>query len=182
MKENMKHNCETEEHCKDCQETKEPAPKAKKSESTKEKIARLEEEVRTLSDKLLRNSAELANFKKRTQEEKIQDIKYASSYLISDLLPGLTQLEVVCNMPTDNEMLKNFLMGFKMVNDQIFAVLKQDGLAEIKAEGNFDPKYHQAAEKQKVDGVEPNMIIKEIQKGFTYKERIIKPSIVIISE
>jgi len=182
MKDKKKHQCECEEHCEECQEHKEPVQKAKKSESPKEKIARLEEEVKELSDKLLRNSAELANFKKRTQEEKVQDIKYASSYLISNLLPGLTQLEIVCNMPTDNEILKNFLMGFKMVSDQIFTILKQDGLAEIKAEGVFDPKYHQAAEKQKVEGLEPNMIIKEIQKGFTYKERIIKPSIVIISE
>jgi molecular chaperone GrpE len=101
---------------------------------------------------LLRNAAELENFKKRMTQERINDRKYASKNLIHDILNPLDQLNKIVHLPTDNELLKNFLIGFKMINDQIYQLLEADGLKEIDAlEKPFDPKLHYAVEKCSVE-------------------------------
>ena len=155
----------------------------KKKEKKKDKIDALEVEVATLKDELLRNRAELENFKRRTNEERIKDRKYASFNLVSDLIQSLDNLNRVVNMETDNEILKNFLIGFKMINTQLFDILKSDGLEEIKAEGLvFDPSVHQAVSTEHKEGVEAGVVLQELQKGYKYKERVIRPSMVKVSE
>ena len=156
--------------------------KEKKSKS-KEHIEKLENDVKELKDKLLRNAAELENFKKRMNQERINDRKYASKTLIGDILAPLDQFDRVVNMTTDNELLKNFLIGFKMINDSLYQVLIQDGLKEIDALNKpFDPKYHYAVEKihdaNKPDGVN----LEVIQKGYLYKDQLLRPAMVKINE
>jgi len=157
--------------------------KKEKRNKSKEHIEQLESQIEQLKDKLLRNAAELENFKKRMQQEKIMDRKYASKAIISDLLMPLDQLNKVVNMPTDNDLLKNFLIGFKMINDQLYNILYQDGLKEIDAVNQpFDPKYHYAIEKVQ-DKSKPNGInIEVVQKGYLYKEQLLRPATVKINE
>jgi len=157
--------------------------KKEKKNKHKEQIEKLEEEIKVLRDKVLRNAAELENFKKRTNQERIQDRKYASKNLISDILNPLDQLNKVVNMQTDSDLLKNFLIGFKMINDQLYNVLNQDGLKEINALNQpFDPNYHYAIEKVS-DKEKPNGInIEVIQKGYTYKDQLLRPAMVKINE
>lgn len=157
--------------------------KKEKKNKTKDQIEKLENEVKDLKDKLLRNAAELENFKKRMNQERINDRKFASKTLIGDLLAPLDQFDRVVNMPTDNELLKNFLIGFKMINDSMYQVLIQDGLKEIEALNKpFDPKYHYAVEKihdaNKPDGVN----LEVIQKGYLYKDQLLRPAMVKINE
>lgn len=164
------------------EEQHEEAKKEKKSKH-KEKIESLERDVADLKDKLLRNAAELENFKKRMHEERIKERKYASYTLVSDLVNTLDNLRRAVNMTTDNDVLKNFLIGFKMINDQLFDVLKTDGLKEIDAlEKPFDPNLHHAIEKVAVEGKESNLVVEELQKGYLYKERVIRPAMVKVSE
>jgi molecular chaperone GrpE len=103
--------------------------------------------------------------------------------LIHDILIPLDQLNKIVNMPTDNPLLKNFLVGFKMVNDQIYQLLESDGLKAIDALGKpFDPKLHYAVEKVH-DPVQPDGInIEVIQKGYTYKEQLLRPAMVKVNE
>lgn len=157
--------------------------KKEKKNKHKEQIEKLEEEIKVLRDKVLRNAAELENFKKRTNQERIMDRKYASKNLISDILNPLDQLNKVVHMQTDSDLLKNFLIGFKMINDQLYNVLMQDGLKEIDALNQpFDPNYHYAIEKVH-DKEKPNGInIEVIQKGYTYKEQLLRPAMVKINE
>ena len=159
------------------------ATKKEKKNKHKEQVEKLELEIKNLSDKLLRNAAELENFKKRMQHERIQDRKYASKNLIADILNPLDQMNKVVNMPTDNELLKNFLIGFKMINDQFYNVLTQDGLKEIDALNKpFDPNYHYAIEKLS-DKNQPNGInLEVIQKGYIYKDQLLRPAMVKINE
>ncbi|MBN2268200.1 MAG: nucleotide exchange factor GrpE [Acholeplasmataceae bacterium] len=156
--------------------------KEKKSKS-KETIEKLENDIKELKDKLLRNAAELENFKKRMHQERIQDRKYASKTLVGDILAPLDQFDRVVNMTTDNELLKNFLIGFKMINDTLYQVLIQDGLKEIDALNKpFDPKYHYAVEKIH-DEDKPNGInLEVIQKGYLYKDQLLRPAMVKINE
>jgi molecular chaperone GrpE len=157
--------------------------KKEKKNKHKEQIEKLEIEVKVLKDKLLRNVAELENFKKRIQAERINDRKYASKNLIADILNPLDQMDKVVNMQTENDLLKNFLIGFKMINDQLKNVLVSDGLKEIDANNKkFDPNYHYAIEKVSDQEKENGIVIEVIQKGYTYKEQLLRPAMVKINE
>lgn len=169
-------NVETKE------EVKEPSKKEKKDKLTK-KIEELEKENAELKDKLLRNSAELANFKRRINEERITDRKYASMDLVGNLVSQLENLRLVSNMPTEDQMLKNFLIGFKMINDQLFDILAKDGLKEINTKDQkFDPKIHKAIETVVNNDVEENICVEEVQKGYMYKDRVLRCASVKVSK
>jgi len=157
--------------------------KKEKRNKHKEQVEALENEIKVLKDKMLRNAAELENFKKRMTHERIQDRKFASKSLVDEILTPLEQMNKVVNMPTENEMLKNFLIGFKMINDQCFNVLFNDGLKEIDALNQpFNPNYHYAIEKVS-NQEKPNGInLEVIQKGYTYKEQILRPAMVKVNE
>ena len=158
--------------------------KKEKKNKAKEKIEALETKNAELKDKLLRNAAELENFKRRMNEERIKDRKYASCDLVNDLVSILANLDKCVNMETEDQVLKNFLIGFKMINNQLFDRLYQDGLEEIKVEKGmaFDPNVHHAIETTEVEGVEANTITEVVQKGYKYKDRIIKPAMVKVNK
>lgn len=154
-----------------------------KKEKKKDKVTKLEEEVKDLKDQLLRNAAELENFKKRMMQERINDRKYASTNLLHDLLTPLDQFDKVVNMETDNDLLKNFLIGFKMINDQFMNVLESEGVKEIEALNQmFDPKVHHAVEKTSDKEKDNGIVLEVLQKGYMYKERILRPSMVKVNE
>jgi molecular chaperone GrpE len=166
----------------DKDDLKEESKKDKKNKQ-KELIEKLELEVASYKDKLLRNAAELENFKKRIQQERIQDRKYASKNLIADMLTALDQLNQAVNMKTDNDLLKNFLIGFKMINDQLFNVLFQDGVKEIEAlDKPFDPNIHYAVEKVSIIEKPNGTNIEVLQKGYLYKDQLLRPAMVKINE
>ena len=176
---------ENKEEAKDNNETIEKTEvKKEKKNKLKEKLDNLEAKNAELKDKLLRNAAELENFKRRTNEERIKDRKYASCELVTDLVSILTNLDKCVNMETDDPMLKNFLIGFKMINNQLFDRLYQDGLEEIKVEKGmvFDPNIHHAIETTEIEGIESNTITEVVQKGYKYKDRIIKPAMVKVNK
>ena len=158
--------------------------KKEKKNKHKEKIELLEKQNAELKDKLLRNAAELENFKRRTNEERVRDRKYASCDLVNDLVSILANLDKCVNMETDEPMLKNFLIGFKMIDKQLFDRLYQDGLEDIKAEIGmaFDPNIHHAIETTEIEGKESNTITEVVQKGYKYKDRIIKPAMVKVNK
>ena len=89
----------------------------------------------------------------------------------------------VSNMENNNPEINNFLIGFKMISKQIADILEADGLKEIDALGkDFDPALHHAIEKEHQDGVEPGKVIQVMQAGYTYKDRLLKPAMVKVSE
>lgn len=149
----------------------------------KEKIEKLEKENNDLKDRLLREIAELDNFKKRTNLERINERKYASINLVSELINHLDNLRQVVNMTTEDEVLKNFLIGFKMINDQIFEVLKNDGLEMIDGlNKKFDPAYQQAIEVVENNELEDNIVVEILKPGYIYKDRVIKPALVKVNK
>ncbi len=136
-----------------------------------------------LAEKALRAIAELENFKKRMISEKENERKYFNMYLIEKLIPALDQFSIVVNLEVESKELKNYLVGFKMINDQIFQILADDGLKVIETKDKmFDPKIHYAQEKQKDLTKEKGLILNTIQTGYMYKQRIIRPAMVVVNE
>ena len=172
----------TEQDQKQETESHEESKKEKKNKH-KEQIEKLESEVKEMKDKWLRSVAELENFKKRMTQERINERKFASKNLIADLLVPLEQFNRAVSMETENDLLKNFLIGFKMINEQFYNVLIQDGLKEIDALNKpFDPNYHYAIEKESNKDKPNGINLEVIQKGYTYKEQILRPAMVKVNE
>ena len=177
MSEEVKETVETESCCEEgcqCDLTQD--------EAVEEEID-LSEEVARLNDQLLRNQAELENFKRRMNDERIKDNKYRSQSLATAILPALDTFERAMAVTTDNEEVKNFLVGFEMIHKQFMESLASESVEVIVAEGQpFDPNLHQAVTQEEVEGVEAGMVLLEMQKGYKLKDRVIRPAMVKVSQ
>ncbi|MCL1990475.1 MAG: nucleotide exchange factor GrpE [Defluviitaleaceae bacterium] len=150
---------------------------------TDEEEMDLLEEMARLNDQLLRNQAELENFKKRMNDERIKDNKYRSQSLATAILPALDTFERAMAVETENEEVKNFLTGFEMVHKQFIESLASEGIEAIDAEGQpFDPNFHQAVMQEVAEGVEAGIVLAQMQKGYTLKDRVIRPAMVKVSQ
>ena len=150
----------------------------------KEEVIRLRSEIDELKNTLLRNRADLENFKKHMKDEAIKDRKYASLNLVSDIIVPLEYLTKACEYQTDSQEMSNFLIGFKMIASQLTDVLINDGLKviDVKIGDEFDPTIHHAVATEKNEEIGSNKVLEVVSKGYLYKERIIKPAIVKVSE
>ena len=156
--------------------------KQKKNKLVQENEA-LKKEVENLKDLLLRERAELENFKKRNNEERIKDRKYALTDFLMELIDVIDIFDKAVNVKTEDEKLKKFLSGFEMVNKTFKQILSNNGVEQIEAIGKpFNPSFHSAIETVQVEGVEPNIVVEEIMTGYTYKDRVLRPSMVKVSE
>ncbi len=151
--------------------------------TVEEENVKLKEEVAFLKDQLLRNMAEVENFKKRINDERIKDRMYASQGLVTDIITVLDSLNIAVNSKVEDENLKNFLLGFKMINDQLFQALESNGLSRINALGEqFDPNLHQSVAQESDDTKESGVVLEELKAGYKYKDRVIVPTMVKVNE
>lgn len=170
---------------KEVKNSKKEASSKRKSEIEKLKveIENLKNENLKIRDEYLRARADMENTKKRLNDEAILNRKYASMKLVESLVTPVDMLVKVCSSEQTNPELNNFLIGFKMISNQLVDVLQADGLKEIEAlNKEFDPNVHHAVEKEHVDGVEPNMVLEVLQVGYKYKDRLLRPAMVKVSE
>ncbi len=163
---------------------------SKGTKKLKSKIQNLEEEnaelkvtIAALHDQLLRNQAELENFKKRTQEERIKERKYAMQDFFSEIIPTIDVFNKACNIKTEDEKLQKFLKGFAMIDIQLGRTLESYGVSKIEALNKpFDPALHEASEVIDVEGVDSDIVVEVITEGYIYKDRVLRPSVVKVSK
>lgn len=165
------------------EQTEKPAKKEHKNKYKEENI-KLKAQIDELKNDLLRNRADLENFKKHMRDEAIKDRKYASMNLVSDIITPLEYLTKACEFQSPSPEMNNFLIGFKMIASQLTDVLLNDGLKVIdcKIGDEFDPTIHHAVATEKQEGIENNKVLEVVSKGYLYKDRIIKPAMVKVSE
>lgn len=160
--------------------------KKKKSKDNKlDEIKLLTEEVRNLEDKLLRNQAELINFKRRKEEDIKQLLKYNNLDLIKNLLPIIDNFERAVNMDDDDltDEVSRFLEGFKLIYSDFRRLLTSIEVNEIESLGKpFDPNYHEAVMVEEVKDKEPEIILEVLQKGYLYKDKVIRPAMVKVNK
>lgn len=172
------------EHAKE--EIKKEQPEEVKTE-VKEEINNnaLEDKVKKLEEALLRNQAELMNYKRRKDEEVSRMLKYSEEDIIRQFLPILDNFERAIKMDDDNldDEVSRFLEGFKMVYTQIKNMLDKFEVKEIDAFGKeFDPTYHQAVMKESNPDKQSGIVLEVFQKGYMYKDRVIRPAMVKVNE
>lgn len=158
-------------------------------EETTEETKETEEAVETIEkekydelyDKHLRLMAEYDNFKKRTQKEKDELFAYATADTIEKLLPVIDNLERAIESIKEEE--KNtFSEGIDMVYRQILEIFEKLDISEIEADGKeFDPNLHNAVMHVEDENVPANTIVEQFMKGYKYKDKVIRYSMVKVA-
>ena len=183
MAENIKEEIKEEEEV-EVEATDAPKEETKKEKKNKykEQIAKLEADYATLKNDYLKVYAEMENTKRRIKDEAIKDRKYASQKVIGELINPIDMLIQIVNMPAPSPEIQNYVIGFQMIANQLLDVLKNEGLAPIEAMGKgFDPKVMEAVETvESEDG--DNIVVKVMQPGYMYKDRVLRPAMVVVSK
>ena len=177
-------SCDEECAC-ECEDNKEECSckEAKGNKKHKAQIEELKEEVNKYRDLYLRTLAETENFKKRINDEKIKDRKYASYSFCEKIISPIDLFDKVVSYKPDDDKLRNYLIGFEMINNQLKQVLSDEGVKEIKSLHEvFDPRFHQAVETVWDENYDENVIIVEMQKGYMYKDRVLRASLVKVNK
>lgn len=165
------------------EETLESESKKEKKQKKNKQIDELTEKVKFFENETLRAKADLVNYRKRKDEEVSNLLKYASSDVLMSLLPVLDNFERVINKEDVSEEIKNYLEGFKLIYNQIKEILEVNDVKEIDAlDKEFDPLYHQSVTMRKDESKESGIVLEVYQKGYTYKDKVLRPAMVIINE
>ena len=151
----------------------------------KEEIESLNKEIFSLKEALLRNQAELQNYKRRKDEETERYLKYKNEELVKELLPIVDNFERAIKMD-DNDLsdeVSKFLSWFKLIYTNTVNILNKYEVTEIKAEGiEFDPTYHHAVLTEHDDTNPSGVVLEVLQNGYMYKDRVIRPAMVKVNE
>lgn len=155
-------------------------------EGEKDMAAALEEAMGKLQeseDKVLRLAADFENTKKRLEREREISLKYAEENILKELLPGIDNIERAMDQGREAKNIESLLEGVQLTRDGLLATLEKYGVTAIEAVGQpFDPNLHEALAMEETDAMEPNMVLREFQKGYFYKDRLLRPSKVIVSK
>ena len=172
-------NAETEKFDKDQLE----GEKKEKVELTQE------EKIKSLEDKLTRTLAEMENQRRRYEKEKEDAFEYGGFTFAKEALNIIDNIERAKQSLENDEklkdssVLKKALEHFEILNEHILSTFKKNNIEPIKSiNEKLDPHLHQAMMEIEDNAKEPGTIVKEIQKGFTMKDRLLRPSLVGVSK
>lgn len=157
--------------------------------SLEEKVLTLEAEILQSKEqaedyyvRLQRLQAEFDNFRKRTQKEKEETLKYAAERVVEAMLPVLDNFERAVSSSQSSQDFTAFSQGVEMILKQMYNALSKEGLTAIEAVGQpFDPKLHDAVLQVDSEEHPENTVVEELQKGYYLKEKVLRPSMVKVS-
>ena len=186
---NKECNCHQEEYCNDdCCCNEDTCCCGDGCECSNEEIDTndlLVNKINEWNEALLRSQAELINYKKRKDEETARIIKYAEKDILEGLLPIVDNFERAIRMDDNNfgDETSKFLEGFRMVYNQTRSLLEKFEVKEIECLGKeFDPTYAQAVVVEKDEEKESGVVLEVFQKGYMYKDRILRIAMVRVNE
>lgn len=164
---------------KKAEETKEHKKEHKKDKKYEE----LQNEVNTLKDKNMRIAAEMVNTLRRKDEETNRLLKYSNESLITELLPVIDNFERALNVDAKTTDIESYQKGMTMIYNSLKNILEKFEVKEIEAiDKEFDPSFHQAVMQEEKEGTKENIVIEVLQKGYTYKDKVIRPAMVKVSK
>lgn len=172
-----------EQHECDCKEKKKEHKK--KKDKHEDKLNEAYNMISSLEDKLLREKAEMINYRRRKEEEQTRLLKYANEDLMKELLEVVDNFERALNYDDEEagEEIKKFLSGFKMIYCNLVNILEKFEVKAIDGKNKpFDPTYHQAVMTEKIEDMEEGQVIDVLRKGYMLKDKVIRPAMVKVSE
>lgn len=145
----------------------------------KEKKDKKDQQIEELNDKLLRTMAEFDNFRKRSDKEKAQMFEIGARDIIEKILPVVDNFERGLGAVTEEEKVNAFAQGIEQIYKQFVTVLEEVGVKPIEAVGKeFDPNFHNAVMHAEDENFGENIISDEFQKGYMYRDTVIRHSMV----
>ena len=154
---------------------------------TEKELADAQKEIAELRDRMLRAAAENENFKKRVERERQASLKYAGEIIFREILPVVDNLEraidqgVIEGAPAEKN-LAALLEGVQLTLKSVITTLEKFEVKKIESVGKpFDPKHQEALTMAKSDTVPANHVVTEFEKGYYYKDRLLRAAKVVVS-
>lgn len=170
---------EVVEEASEEKDAKTSAKDKKKAGQRPKKKDKKDEQIEELNDRLLRNMAEFENFRNRSEKEKTAMFEIGAKSVIEKILPVVDNFERGLAAVPEEEKENGFVTGMEAIYKQFSTVLEEIGVVPIEAVGKeFDPNLHNAVMHDEDDSMEANTISEEFQKGYMYKESVVRHSMV----
>ncbi|MDG2046855.1 MAG: nucleotide exchange factor GrpE [Halioglobus sp.] len=152
--------------------------------SADEQVVRLEEELASARDTVLRTKADAQNVTRRAEQDVEKARKFALERFCGELLPVVDNLERALEAAAgDNDIIKPIAEGVELTLKSLQEVLKKFHIEALDPQGEpFDPQLHQAMSMVENGDVEPNTVIAVMQKGYTLNGRLVRPAMVMVSK
>lgn len=148
----------------------------------KNKKDKKDEKIEELTDKLTRQMAEFDNFRKRTEKEKSQMYEIGAKDIIDKILPVVDNFERGLGAVKEEEKEEPFVQGMEMIYKQLMTTLESAGVKPIEAVGKeFDPDFHNAVMHVDDESLGENIVAEELQKGYTYRDSVVRHSMVKVA-
>jgi molecular chaperone GrpE len=149
---------------------------------SEEKIKTLEAEVNKYKELMLRKAAEFENYKRRTETDQLNLLKYAAESLILKLLPTIDDLErSLAHMTEETDVIK-IKEGIQLIYNKFIKTLDEQGVKKMESVGKpFDVEFHSAVMQREDDSLPPHTVIDELETGYMFKDRVIRHAKVIVS-
>ena len=154
----------------------------KKKSFFKKKKDKKDEQIEELTDKVKRQMAEFDNFRKRTEKEKSQMYDMGAKTIVEKILPVIDNFERgLAAVPEDNKE-EAFVVGMDKIYRQMLTVLEEAGVTPIEAVGaEFDPNFHNAVMHVEDETLGENVVAEELQKGYMYRDTVVRHSMVKVA-
>lgn len=184
MAENKQEKDQNVEDIKD--ETTSETEKAEKENGDVDlakQVSDLQEELAKMQNMYYKAYADTENLKKRLQNDADNLRKYRIQSFANEILPAIDNLERVMADEINDENMQSYVDAVKMIYQQLMNALEKEGVTVIDClDKPFDPNLHNALVMEKVEGVKPGIVVEEIQKGYMLKDRVLRASLVKVSE
>jgi molecular chaperone GrpE len=162
--------------------TAEPTSLEQEIHALKAELEQKNNELKAAQEKQLRVFAEMENYKKRTARDQMEQLRYANEKLLKELMPVLDNLERALSHVKDSSERSPWIEGVELTYRQFLDVLKKFGVTPIASVGeSFDPSRHQAVTYFDTNEHPENHVAEELQKGYLYYERVLRPSMVAVA-
>ena len=142
------------------------------------------DELAKMKDQYLRARADMENYRRRMQREKEEMAKFANEGILKEILPVVDNLDrAIAHAREHGDKESSLLDGVEMTQRQMHKVLEKYNVVPIDAlEQPFDSARHEAMGQMERDDFPPNTVVEEMQKGYTLNERLLRPSMVMVSK
>lgn len=181
---------ETEEHVEETSESEGAEASEESSEDgeekkgffkKKEKKSKQDEKIEELTDRVKRQMAEFDNFRKRTEKEKTQMFEVGAKSVIEKILPVVDNFERGLAAVPEEQKEDAFVQGMEKIYKQLMTELESLEVKPIEAVGTeFDPEFHNAVMQVENEELESGMVAQELQKGYMYRDTVVRHSMVAV--
>lgn len=156
----------------------------KRVEELKKQNEELNKQINNLKNEVLKVKADEINFKKHLEEDKTRMIKYANQSVLEKFVTQLDLFDKVVSMPTEDPVLKNYLIGFEMINNNLKQVLDEEGVKKIVVNvgDKMDPKFHHVLQTEWDETKPEDTILQILQTGYMYKDRVLRPTLIKVNK